>query len=146
MSAPIKELGKLSIGRSMPTTTRSQSHAQEPAVARSIEDSSDSDSEEETSSSDGEDDNSRSEGTVRGGSSITYDIRMLSKASKARAISGLTGGFVVDKCRPVRGGGIDFQVADYGRVHLSERPITCSCQDFQETNLACRHIFVSCRS
>ena len=83
-----------------------------------------------------------STGYVEGRSSISYDLGGLSNVSKARAISGLTGEYDVDKCRATRAG-VDFQLADHGRVQLGKERMKCSCSDFESTEEACRHIFVS---
>jgi hypothetical protein len=81
-------------------------------------------------------------GYVEGRSAISYDLVRLSPILKARAISGLTGLYDVDKCRATRRG-FDFQLADHGRVQLGHGPMKCSCPDFEKTEMACRHIFVS---
>lgn len=140
MSAPTRQLGKLSIGENMPATTRSQAPRQGESVPYQAEDSSESDPEEEEESD--EPGSPSSSFHVRGRSSIIYDIRQLSQVSKDRAVAGLKGQFAVNKCRP-NYGGFDFQIADHGRVHLGEGPLTCSCREFESSAEACRHIFVS---
>ncbi|KAF3481772.1 uncharacterized protein GIQ15_04531 [Arthroderma uncinatum] len=117
MSAPTKELGNLSLGSDMSAPhAGSQRQGQKPPY--DTEESSDSESEEESSSSDEESGSPSSAAvTVRGRSSITYDLRMLSQSARAKARHGLSGEFSVEKCRPIYGGGYDFHVVDHGRVY-----------------------------
>jgi hypothetical protein len=144
MSAPTRALGKLSIGRKMAPTTRSQGRRQgeaDPYQERPQSDDHNTDEEDDSSSSD-ESASPAPESLVHGKSTIAYDLRRLSEASRARAITGLTGDFGVEECRSNRAG-FDFQVADHGRVHVGQGPLTCSCRDFERSREACRHIFVS---
>jgi hypothetical protein len=139
MSAPIKELGNLSIG-GMPTT-RAQAQRR-----REKDDFPEGSSGGEPPGDEGTPPLSpgavSTNGYVEGRSAISYDLGRLSGISKARAISGLTGLYDVDKCRATRRG-FDFQLADHGRVQLGQGPMKCSCSDFERTEMACRHIFVS---
>lgn len=137
MSAPTRELGKLSIG-SMST----QAQRQGGSVPYEAEAHSNSESEEE-SSSDEEASAPPSDGAaVRGTTGIPYNLSRLSQAARTRAIHGLKGEFAVDRCRAIRGG-FDFDVTDHGRVRLIGGSLACSCQDFGREEGACRHIFVS---
>ncbi|KAK2868090.1 hypothetical protein FQN49_003176 [Arthroderma sp. PD_2] len=142
MSAPTKELGNLSLGSDM-SATRAGSQGQGQKPPYDTEESSDSESEEEESSSSDEESGSPSSAavTVRGRSSITYDLRILSQSARAKARHGLSGEFSVDKCRPIYGGGYDFHVVDHGRVYVGEGPMTCSCPGFRDSRVACRHVF-----
>ncbi|EFR01832.1 hypothetical protein MGYG_04831 [Nannizzia gypsea CBS 118893] len=150
MSAPTKELGNLSLGSDMSSTRLgSQNQRQKPPYT--TEDSSNSESEEESSSSESEEEEEEDDDdddsplssavTFPGKSSIVYDLQMLSRGAKAKARHGLSGEFSVDKCRPIYGGGYDFDIIDHGRVYVGEGPITCSCLDFQGSRIACRHIY-----
>ncbi|KAK2793090.1 hypothetical protein FQN52_002238 [Onygenales sp. PD_12] len=141
MSAPTKQLGKLSIGGSMPTT-RGQVQG-EPAATRPEDDLEDSSSDDEVSNSEEEDAGGSSPPPlVDGNSGITYNIGPLPRELRSRAIAGLTGlKFRVDVCRTTRSG-LEFQVADHGKVFLGQQgPMTCNCLDFRQSRDACRHIF-----
>ncbi|EAS28770.3 uncharacterized protein CIMG_07516 [Coccidioides immitis RS] len=137
MSAPTRQLGKLSIG-GMPTT-RAQTQ-RGASVPYETEPRSDSESEEETSSSDEEVPSQPIARVVRGSTNIPYDLGGLSPAARGRVMHGLKGEFVVDRCCATRRG-FDFDVADHGRVGLNDGSLVCSCRDFGQTNLACRHIY-----
>lgn len=78
---------------------------------------------------------------VTGNSAILYNVSGLSGEVRARALSGILGKFVVDKCRASQDG-YDFQVLDHGLVHLGNGPMTCSCSEYGDGPKACRHIFV----
>ncbi|EEP82903.1 predicted protein [Uncinocarpus reesii 1704] len=122
-------------------TTRAESQRRGPNAPYEAEGQSDTESEEETSSSDDEVSGPSSNATiVRGTTSIPYNLSRLSQTARSRAIHGLRGEFAVDRCRATRGG-FDFDVADHGRVRLIEGSMACSCKDFGQTNLACRHIY-----
>ncbi|PGH02098.1 hypothetical protein AJ79_07735 [Helicocarpus griseus UAMH5409] len=133
MSAPTSQLEQLSIGSNM-ATTRDQAQRGAETIREEKECADDSSSEEDGSESEDDTD------TVQGNSEISYDLSNLSRSEKARAVSGLTGEFVVDKCRTTRDG-FDFEVADHGRVHLGPGPMTCSCSDYEDDKHACRHVF-----
>lgn len=132
----------------MPTTTPSQTRRVEQVpYHRDVSSDDSSDNDEESSSSDegDESDSPAPSSLVRGQSMISYDLRRLSVPSRARAISGLTAEYAVDKCRSTRSG-FEFQVSDHCRVHLGQGPLTCSCLEYGRSKEACRHIFVSCRN
>ncbi|KMU80693.1 hypothetical protein CISG_08757 [Coccidioides immitis RMSCC 3703] len=116
MSAPTRQLGKLSIG-GMPTT-RAQTQ-RGASVPYETEPRSDSESEEETSSSDEEVPSQPIARVVRGSTNIPYDLGGLSPAARGRVMHGLKGEFVVDRCCATRRG-FDFDVADHGRVGLND--------------------------
>ncbi|PGH35073.1 hypothetical protein GX50_02104 [[Emmonsia] crescens] len=138
MSAPTKQLGKLSIGGSM-SNTRGQAERRDPAGDE--EEYSADTSEEEVSEGEEEDNASSSaKSLVKGNSAILYNVAGLSGEVRARAVSGISGKFVVDKCHASQDG-YDFQVLDHGRVHLGPGPMTCSCSEYGDRSKACRHIF-----
>ncbi|KAL1957066.1 hypothetical protein VTO42DRAFT_6324 [Malbranchea cinnamomea] len=141
MSAPTRQLGKLSIGGNMPATTRAQARraGEDVPYHHDQSSSSDSDGDEQTSSGD-ESVSPSPSALVYGRSTISYDLRQLSQAARARAISGLTAEYAVDKCRSTRSG-FEFHVSDYGRIHLGQGPLTCSCREYGRAKEACRHIF-----
>ncbi|WEW60070.1 hypothetical protein PRK78_005554 [Emydomyces testavorans] len=121
MSAPTRELGKLSIGR-MPTT-RAQAQRQRGGASQAAENPADSESEEEVSSSNEEAPGTTSSAmVVRGSTGIPYDLSQLSQTARARAMHGLKGEYVVDRCRAL-GGGFDFDMADHGRVRLADKSL-----------------------
>lgn len=134
----------------MPTTTRSQArragqvpyHRDESSDDDS-DDGEDSSTDDSSSEDDGDDSDSQaSSSVVRGRSTISYDLRQLSGSSRARAISGLTAEYAVQKCRSTRNG-FEFQVFDQGRVQVGQGPLTCSCVEHGRSMEACRHVFVS---
>ncbi|KAG5301216.1 SWIM zinc finger family protein [Histoplasma ohiense] len=135
MSAPTKQLGNLSLGGRM-STTRGQAERR-GAV--------DDEEENSASSSSGEEEVEDSapgstKSLVTGNSAILYNVSGLSGEVRARALSGILGKFVVDKCRASQDG-YDFQVLDHGLVHLGNGPMTCSCSEYGDGPKACRHIF-----
>ncbi|OJD15611.1 hypothetical protein AJ78_04131 [Emergomyces pasteurianus Ep9510] len=139
MSAPTKQLGKLSIGGSM-STTRGQAVRPDPASGEA-EYPADTSSEEEVFEGEGGDTASRSaKSLIKGNSNILYSVGGLSEDVRARAVSGILGKFFVDKCRASQDG-YDFQVLDHGLVHLGQGPMTCSCSEYGDGTKACRHIF-----
>ena len=140
MSAPVKELGNLSIGGTMPTTrAQAQRHHEGDDLSEGIPSGGLHGGEEAPPLSPGA---MSSTGHVKGKSTISYDLSQLSGDSKARADSGLRGHYEVRKCRATSRG-FEFQLNDYGQVQLGPGPMKCSCSDFEAEAKACRHIFVS---
>ncbi|PGH00534.1 hypothetical protein GX51_05749 [Blastomyces parvus] len=139
MSAPTKQLGKLSIGGRM---SYSRGQAERRGRADDEEEhSADSSSEDEVSEGEAEGTASGSaKALVKGNSAIVYNVARLSGDVRARAMSGILGKFVVEKCRASEEG-YDFQVLDHGLVHLGQGPMTCSCSEYADGTKACRHIF-----
>ncbi|KAI1911554.1 hypothetical protein LOZ39_002647 [Ophidiomyces ophidiicola] len=138
MSAPTRKLGKLSIGSMAGGQPQRQTRqTASPYEARTQHES---DTEAESSSSDEEAQGPAQTTVVRGSTNFPFDIGGLSQAARSRAVHGLRGEFVMDKCRSTRAG-FEFDVADRGRIRLSDGSLACSCRDFQQTELACRHIY-----
>ncbi|EEQ91862.1 hypothetical protein RJZ56_000860 [Blastomyces dermatitidis] len=139
MSAPTKQLGKLSIGGRM-----SSARGQPERLGRADDEeehSADTSSEEEVSEGEGEGTASGSaKSLVKGNSAILYNVAGLSGDVRARAMSGILGKFIVEKCHASEDG-YAFQVLDHGLVHLGHGPMTCSCSEYGDGTKACRHIF-----
>lgn len=155
MSTPTRQLQKLQIHGRMPTT-RSQAqrmqlkHTQELQALRYSKQGSDPEdsgsSNGEASAPSGSPASSPRERIIRGSSGIAYDTRQLSPASWSRAIEGMNVEVDVGQCREINGY-YAFEIPERASVRLGppEGPYstpTCSCNDFQTRESACKHIYV----
>ncbi|KAI9717303.1 MAG: hypothetical protein M1812_004830 [Candelaria pacifica] len=129
----------------MPPITRAEAERRAQTM-RDIE-HDDSSSEDEAGDGSSTRAGSLTQNTVEGQSGITYDNRELSPTSWEQAITGIHGDFEVDLCRENEGY-YAFQVVEKAgfavRVGSSKseyRTPACTCDTFQETKAACRHIY-----
>ena len=91
---------------------------------------------------------------IPGYAGFHYDTQHLSPASAGRAAEGIEAGFILHKLRRITDGQdryIAFQlytpvaVRVYDPVvqRLQQDRVTCNCADFQSTQSACAHLYVS---
>ncbi|KAI9753987.1 MAG: hypothetical protein M1835_000936 [Candelina submexicana] len=129
----------------MPPVTRAEAERRAQAM-RDVE-HDDSTSEEETGEGTSTRAGSLMETTVEGQSGIMYDNRELSPSSWEQAVLGIDGDFEVDLCRENEGY-YAFQVVEkagfavrIGSSRSDYKTPACTCETFQETKTACRHIY-----
>ncbi|KAJ5096943.1 hypothetical protein N7456_007664 [Penicillium angulare] len=157
MSAPTRQLNRLSIGQNMPET-RAQSTRTTRTGREDPSDDDESDRENDSSSatgsesgSDDDDDGGSSDeeqeqessgrSTFRARSGITYDLSSLDAESGPNALVGLKSQFDVVNCRG-SDHGYDFQLLDRAHVHVGSDSTTCTCSTFKaRPQVACQHIF-----
>jgi hypothetical protein len=133
MSAPTRQLHRLSIGGDVDVPVMN-SQAEEGSAAMN------SSSGESRSGGD----ESAGLSTVQANSGIVYDLARLDGDSEARALVGLTSQFDVVGCRAIPAG-YDFQLSERPRIHIGSDAYTCTCSTFSgHPEMACQHIFVSC--
>lgn len=158
MSAPTKQLHKLSIGGNMPDRrAQAERRAAGAGSHRSSDDDDDSElmqlSGESEQAEGGDEDEDEDEeedmtessqsSTLQARSGITYDLVHLDPDSEARALLGLTGRFDVIHCESTQTG-YDFRLSERPQVHIGSDTYTCTCSAYQNRpDVACQHIFVS---
>lgn len=94
---------------------------------------------------------SRSNTSIHGHSGLLYNTQNLSPGSASRAAEGLLSEFFVDRLQrheSSRGTYYAFQLKKpvSVRIHdpeVNDNKVECTCEDYQTTNTACVHIYVS---
>ncbi|KAJ5291867.1 hypothetical protein N7478_001118 [Penicillium angulare] len=154
MSAPTRQLNRLSIGQNMSgtgaqSTNTTRSEREDPSDDNESDRENDSSSLTGSESDSGDDDGGSSDeeqepsgrSTVRARSGITYDLSSLDGESGPNALVGLKSQFDVVNCRG-SDHGYDFQLLDRAHVHVGSDSTTCTCSTFKAMpQVACQHIF-----